>query len=154
MSKSYFFDRFVMRRNYREVMISLEQGDKKIKELAEHSGMAYQHLCNVMQEAQKEGIITAKKKDHSLNFNLTPKGEAIKELCVGLKICIENWDEDKTIDILNKLSFVRKPEPAKKEAPKTSKGSGQVITPPKDNKKAGGKPNGSKPITEPGTQSG
>ncbi len=151
MNKSYFFDRFVMRRNYREIIIALEEGDKKIKELATYSGMAYQHLCNVLQEAQKEGIITVKKKDHSLNFNLTQKGEIIKELCVGLKICIENWDGDKSIDILNKLSFIKKPE-AKKEVPKIHKGSGQVITEPKDNKKTGGKPNGSKPITEPGTE--
>ncbi|MEE9525065.1 MAG: hypothetical protein V3V78_00480 [Candidatus Woesearchaeota archaeon] len=147
MDKSYFFDRFVMRRNYREIIISLEQGDKKIKELATHSGMAYQHLCNVLQEAQKEGIITAKKKDHSLNFNLTLKGEIIKELCLGLKICIENWEEDNSIEALNKLSFIKKPE-AEKEDPKIPKGSGQVITEPKDNKE--GK-NGNKP-TEPGTE--
>ena len=130
-------------------MISLEQGDKKIKELAEFSGMAYQHLCNVLQEAQKEGIITAKKKDHSLNFNLTQKGEAIKELCVGLKVCIEDWDEEKSIDILNKLSFIKKPE-AKKEDPKPEGSEAQVIKEPTDNKGTGGK-NGSKPITEPGT---
>ena len=118
--------------------------DKKIKELATYGGMAYQHLCNVLQEAQKEGIITAKKKDHSLNFNLTQKGEDIKELCVGLKICIENWDEEKSIDSLNNLSFVKKPDAAMKEAPKTPKGSGQVIKEPTDNK-------GGQNATEPGT---
>ena len=123
-------------------MIILEQGDQKIKELATYGGMAYQHLCNVLQEAQKEGIITAKKKDHSLNFNLTQKGEAIKELCIGLKVCIENWEGDKSIEMLNKLSFVKKPEAKKKESSKP-KGSGDnVIKEPTDTGGKNGKPTG------------
>ena len=135
MDKSYFFDRFVMRRNYRELIISLEDGDKKIKELAEHSGMAYQHVCNVLQEAQKEGIMTSKKKDHSFNFSLTSKGKVIKELCVGLKLCIENWDEEKTIDSLNNLNFIKKQtdEPKELKEPKDN----SVITLPKDGVKNG-----------------
>lgn len=127
MNKSFFFDRFVMRRNYRELMISLEEGDKKINELAKHSGMAYQHLCSVMQEAQKENIIISKRKDHSLNFNLTHKGEMIKELCIGLKMCVENWEDDKTIVSLNKLKFVKAKEKPKVE---TVSDKSAVITPP------------------------
>ncbi len=150
MSKSFFFDRFVMRRSYRELMISLEQGDKKIKELADHSGMAYQHLSSVLQEAQKEGIIDSKTKDHSLNFNLTKKGEAIKELCVGLKACIENWDE-KTIDALNKLSFIKREEAKKASEPKNTS---EVIKQPNDGGNDDGPNKGTTtkgPITQPGT---
>lgn len=108
--KSFFFDRFVMRRNYRELLISLEKGDQQLKDFVKHSGMAYQHLCSVMQEAQKEDIVSVDKKSNSLCFNLTEKGKVVVELCVGLKMCIEDWDEDKTVDALNKLSFIKKPE--------------------------------------------
>ena len=130
MDKSYFFDRFVMRRNYRELIIVLEEGDKKIKELAEYSGMAYQHLCAVMQEAQKEGIIVSKRKDNALNFNLTEKGKAINALCLGLKMCIENWDGETTISNLNKLSFVNKVDLNVKEEQEGSPASESVIKPP------------------------
>lgn len=142
MNKSYFFDRFVMRRNYRELMISLGEGDKKIKELADFSGMAYQHLCSVLQEAQKEGIITSKKKDNSLNFNLTFKGNAIKELCIGLKMCIEDWDEEKTIEKLF-LKLDNAKAPKGDVDPEKSKGASKVITQPttpggnKDGKQTG-----------------
>ena len=146
MDKSYFFDRFVMRRNYREIILALDGGDKKIKELADHSGMAYQHLSSVLQEAQKEGIITSKKKDHSLNFNLTRKGEIIKELCVGLKVCIENWDEDKSVDVIigifNRLDFIKE-QKEKKEDPEHPKGSGAqavIKEPTKRGNEDGNKP--------------
>lgn len=135
MNKSFFFDRFVMRRTYRELMISLGDGDKKIKELRERAGIAYQHLCAVLQEAQKEGIIDAERKDHSLNFNLTKKGEAIKELCVGLKMCIEDWDGENTIKKINKLGFIRKKDADPKAAKKIIESS--VITEPQDKKKEG-----------------
>ena len=163
MDKSYFFDRFVMRRNYRELLISLGLGAKKIKELVNDSGMAYQHLCSVMQEAQKEKIVKVERRSNTLYYSLTKKGEVIKELSVGLKMCIEGWDNGKTVEKLNQLGFSKqKMAQGKKDKPSLGDSPDDVaaeqavergvVTPPqvKEEKKDAK----SKPIIKPTTSTG
>ena len=72
-----------------DLLISLELGKAKIREISKRAGMNYFYLSQVMQQWQKEGIINRERKDKSYDISLTEKGIKIVGCLKKLKQAIE-----------------------------------------------------------------
>lgn len=99
--------RFIIKSVYAKIAANLSEGEQKLREIAKHSGISYSHLSIVMQAIHKEGLIDRKPNKHGFDITLTPKGEEFSKLMVGVKMVIENWDEDVPCK-LNKLFSIEK----------------------------------------------
>lgn len=101
----YFYRRAASSVHISKLIPALEGGDSKLREISKQIGMTYTNLSQVMQDAHKEGLITRERVDNTWSFELTPKGQALCELCKGIKAVIEDWDELTTPLYLSKLRF-------------------------------------------------
>ena len=52
--------RFVINKVYLKLLIYLDRGEYKIKELAKYSGINYYHLTNVLNSFERDKIIVKK----------------------------------------------------------------------------------------------
>lgn len=137
MKSRYFYRRAASSTHISKLIPQLEKGEAHLREISSEIGMTYQNLSQCMQDAHIEGLIDRKRVNNRWEFELTEKGKALAELCKGIKMVIENWEESKTVDQLNKLSFGDQ-----KKQDKENKGDDDkpaaVITPAN----SGGKSNG------------
>lgn len=67
--------------------------------------MTYQNISQCLKDAHREGLIKREKKNNHWNFEITEKGRALAELCIGIKMVIEDWQGDKTLQALRRLDF-------------------------------------------------
>ena len=90
--------RFVIKKTYIDLLLSLQFGEKKIKECSDKIGMNYAHLTTVFNEFSKEGIINKDRKDNSFDVSLTEKGKNICKCLLALKKAIEETKEEKEVE--------------------------------------------------------
>ena len=76
-----------------DLLISLELGEAKIKEVSKRVSMNYFHISMVLQQWQKEGIINKVRQEKSLDISLTKKGKLIVDCLKKLKNIIDHYDE-------------------------------------------------------------
>jgi len=76
------------------LLLSLQFGEKKIKECSNKIGMNYAHLTTVFSEFGKEDIINKIRKENSFDVSLTEKGKKICECLLALKKAIETTNEE------------------------------------------------------------
>jgi len=77
-----------------DLLISLELGEAKIKEVSKRVSMNYSHITMVLQQWQKEGIINKVRKEKALDISLTDKGKKIVECLKKLKQAIDNYEPE------------------------------------------------------------
>lgn len=76
-----------------DLLISLEMGEAKIKEVSKRVSMNYSHITIVLQQFQKDGIINKVRKDKAFDISLTDKGKRVVDCLKRLKNIIEHYDE-------------------------------------------------------------
>ncbi len=93
--------RFIVKKTYLNLFLSLDQGEQKIKEISKFSGIDYSHLSTVLQEFQKEGLLLRDRKDTARSYavKLTEKGEALAKVLRDVKNVVENWKEEEEIKL-------------------------------------------------------
>ena len=86
--------RYVLKKNYVELLLNLEEGETKLKALSKRIGIQYSHLVNVIDQFVKEGIVFKdKKNERVLDLVLTDKGNRIVKALIELKKAIEEEPE-------------------------------------------------------------
>lgn len=85
--------RFVANKKYINLLIAIEEGEKKIRQLCKRVDMSYFHLTNVLQQWQKEGVIDRTRDQNSLNITLTEKGKRIVKALLDFKTAVEEEPE-------------------------------------------------------------
>ena len=85
--------RFVANKKYISLLIAIEEGEKKIRQLCKRVDICYFHLTNVLQQWQKEGVIDRTRDQNSLNITLTEKGKRIVKALLEFKTAVEEEPE-------------------------------------------------------------
>ncbi len=129
--KSQFFYRFVAKSPYlKQLILNLGDKNSNIRDLSKKINVSYTHLSIILQAAHQEGIIDREMVKHNYEFKLTEKGRVLRELCKGIIMVIENWEDGKTQNLLDKLEFLNKEEDTTDpESPDNCDEAEAVVTP-------------------------
>ena len=85
--------RFVIKKNYVNLLINLSYGEHTMMECSKFTGMNYAHLTIVLNEFVKEKIMQKIRKNNSFCIELTNKGRKIVSCLQELKKIIEKESE-------------------------------------------------------------
>lgn len=105
MKSAYFYRRAASPIHIAKLIPALEKGEIEIRKLSKEVGMTYQNISQCLKDAYAEGLIKREKEDNHWTFEITDKGKALAELCIGIKMVIENWKGEETLKMLRKLDF-------------------------------------------------
>lgn len=86
--------RFVINKVYLKLLIYLDRGEHKIKELAKYSGINYYHLSNVLNSFERDKIIVKKQNNNFLEIKLTKRGRELIEVMKNLKRILDLMDQE------------------------------------------------------------
>ncbi len=83
--------RFVIRKNYLEMLIGLDNKKEKqtMDQLSKEGGVNYFHLTTVMRQFQQEGIINREQDKNVIKISLTEKGKKIVKCLREIKEILE-----------------------------------------------------------------
>lgn len=87
--------RFVYNPRYVRILLSMIDKESHIKELARKEDLHEGHLRTVIDQWQKEGILTKDKPGRSYKINLTAKGKAIALKFAEIVELDLNWEKKK-----------------------------------------------------------
>lgn len=95
--------RFVVKKNYIELLASLEKGEAGIKECSKRIGMNYYHLYNVIEQFHKEGIVKKEKDNNAYAVSLTDHGKKIVRCLIVLRALIDKNPVKDPLDEENRI---------------------------------------------------
>lgn len=103
----YFYRRAASNIHLTKVLPAIERSKKRttLTELSKAVNMSYLSITYITEDMAKERLLDRYKIGKEYAYELTDKGRALCELCRGVVLVIEKWDDKDTIDKLNKLEF-------------------------------------------------